>query len=100
MSELIIKSMTPVPPGWWARFTEANDKGETEVWYSPVAAWALCKCQDTVHGFESEGIYPVFASEVGMEAVEQECELLYLPHGHFRKDNKPWCFAYYPVNGT
>ncbi|WP_234262613.1 hypothetical protein [Klebsiella aerogenes] len=92
---LKIKSMTPALPDWWAKFTD--DDGS--IWYSPVAAWALC---DVTHRDDAVSalILPVLTSEMGMEPHHPDegyCEMLYLPGKKFERSRENYCYAWYLV---
>ncbi|HBM0095208.1 TPA: hypothetical protein LT061_001607 [Salmonella enterica subsp. enterica serovar Blitta] len=89
-NEAKILSLTPAVAGWWAKFTD-----ETE-WYSPVAAWALCRMSDD-ECRRYDVILPVLTSEKGITPHHEEdgyCELLYLPDEKFRMSGGEYCYAW------
>ncbi|EMH2395633.1 MULTISPECIES: hypothetical protein [Morganellaceae] len=97
--KLIIKSLSPAISGWWAKFVD--DDEQKTVWYSPVAAWALCDVKYEKETNVYAHILPVLTSESGMEPLHPDdgyCELLYLPDETFIHANEPYCFAWHLVN--
>ncbi|MBW3470982.1 hypothetical protein I6L78_02440 [Proteus vulgaris] len=97
--KLIIKSLSPVISGWWAKFVD--DDEHKAVWYSPVAAWALCDIKYEFRDDVSQLILPVLTSELGMEPLHPDeggCELLYLPNETFVRIDEPCCFAWQLVS--
>ena len=92
--DIQVKSLTPVNAGWWAKFTDPDGL----IWYSPVAAWALCAVTHTGERDVQEEILPVLTSEVGVEPHHQEagyCEVLYLPESRFVLSHEPGAFAWF-----
>lgn len=95
-SEPKIVNLTPAIAGWWAKFTD-----ETE-WYSPVAAWALCRMSDD-ECRAYDVILPVLTGEEGMTPHHEDqgyCELLYLPDAKFTRLEGDYCYAWVLVDGV
>jgi hypothetical protein len=94
MSEnLKIRSLSPAVQGWWAKFTDPDKT----VWYSPVAAWALCDVRYSKQLDTSEQVLPVLTSECGMAPHHPDdgyCELLYLPDVKFRFSGEAYCYSW------
>ena len=100
MSEnLKIKSLTPAIAGWWAKFTD-DDESRT-VWYSPVAAWAVCEVKHSNQKETYEKILPVLTGEYGMEPLhpdEDNSEVLYLPDSRFVFSGKANSYTWFMVD--
>jgi hypothetical protein len=93
IEDLKTRSLSPAVPGWWAKFTE-QDK---TVWYSLVAAWALCDVRYSKQKEISEQVLPVLTCEFGMaphHPDEGYCELLYLPDVKFRFSGETYCYSW------
>lgn len=88
--EMKIVSLTPAIAGWWAKFRDDIE------WYSPVAAWALCRMSDD-ECLAYDVILPVLTGEEGMTPHHEEqgyCELFYLPDEKFRLSGGEYCYAW------
>lgn len=88
--EMKIVSLTPAIAGWWAKFRDDIE------WYSPVAAWALCRMSDD-ECRAYDVILPVLTGEEGMTPHHEDqgyCELFYLPDEKFRLLGGEYCYAW------
>lgn len=93
-----IKSLTAVLPGWWAKFSDYENKTE---WYSPVAAWALCEVEYEKHEDTFDEVLPVLTGENGMNPhhySEGSHELLYLPDKKFSLSEDDYCYSWVMIS--
>lgn len=96
--EVKIKNLSPAIPGWWAKFIDTDDG---DVWYRPVASWALCDVKFAGGHTAHQMVLPLLTSEMGMEPAnpeEGDYSCLYLPDDKFVLSDEPGSFVWFKVS--